>query len=584
MSKTIGIDLGTTFSVAAYIEKGKARVIPCSGGGNLIPSVVAFTEYGSPLVGRLARAQAVANPARTIASIKRWMGSNKKIEINAKMYTPQEISSFILRKVKKEAEAFLGQKVKKAVITVPAYFDDIQRQATMEAAFLIGLEVIRIINEPTAASLAYGLHKDDVHLILVWDLGGGTFDVSVLELGQGVFEVKAVNGNTHLGGDDWDRRIMDYLAEGFKKIHKIDLRQDRTALQRLKEASEKAKKDLSQKPITDIRIPFIAQDKELEASLSRAKFEELTEDLLEKMIGPTKQALKDAKLSPRDIDRVILVGGSTRMAAVQQLARELFGKEPYRDIDPDEVVALGAAIQAGVLAGKVSDVTLVDVTPLSLGIETTGGIFTKIIERNNSIPLTRSQIFTTAFDNQTQVDIHILQGERALAIDNISLGKFTLDNIPPARKGEPQIEVNFHIDANGILKVSAQDLHTENQKNVKLNSSKRLSQDKIKKMLEEAKVFAEKDEKRKEHIQVEIRAESMMASAQMFIEEEYEILYGFQRDELEKAILKIKTVLAQGKSKKIKLETDRLKKIIEAIYEEVKEKKRKREREPCIKI
>ncbi len=584
MSKTIGIDLGTTFSVAAYIENGKAKVIPSSEGGNLIPSVVAFTESGSQLAGRLAKAQAAANPARTITSIKRWMGSDKKIEIDGKIYTPQEISGLILRKVKKEAEAFLGQEVKKAVITVPAYFNDNQRQATMEAAVLTGLDVMRIINEPTAASLAYGLHKEDAHLILVWDLGGGTFDVSILELGQGVFEVKAVNGDTHLGGDDWDRRITDYLAEEFKKIHKIDLRENRIALQRLKEASEKAKKDLSQKPVTNIRIPFIAQDKELEASLIRAKFEELTKDLLEKMIGPTKQALKDAKLSPQDIDKVVLVGGSTRMPAVQKLARELFGKEPYMDIDPDEAVAIGAAIQAGILAGEVSDVTLVDITPLSLGIETIGGISTKIIERNNSIPVSQSQIFTTARNNQTQVDIHILQGERALAKDNISLGKFTLDNIPSARRGEPQIEVAFQIDANGILQVSALDLHTENQKSIRLSSSKRLSQDQINRMLEEAKIYTEEDEKSKEYIQIGIKAEGMMVSAQIIIEEGYEILDRFQKDELEKGILKIKTALAQGKGEEIKLETDRLKKLIEVIYDEVKEKKRKRETEPCLKI
>ncbi len=570
--------------MAAYIENGKAKVIPSSEGGNLIPSVVAFTESGSQLAGRLAKAQAAANPARTITSIKRWMGSDKKIEMDRKIFTPQEISGLILRKVKKEAEAFLGQDVKKAVITVPAYFNDNQRQATMEAAVLTGLDVMRIINEPTAASLAYGLHKEDAQLILVWDLGGGTFDVSILELGQGVFEAKAVNGDTHLGGDDWDQRITDYLAEEFKKIHKIDLRENKIALQRLKEASEKAKKDLSQKPVTNIKIPIIAQDKELEASLSRVKFEELTKDLLEKMIGPTKQALKDAKLSPQDIDKAVLVGGSTRMPAVQKLVRKLFGKEPYIDIDPDEAVAIGAAIQAGILAGEVSDVTLVDITPLSLGIETAGGISTKIIERNSSIPVSRSQVFTTARDNQPQVDIHILQGERALAKDNISLGKFTLDNIPSARRGEPQIEVAFQIDANGILKVSALDLHTENQKSIRLNSSKRLSQDQINRMLEEAKIYTEEDEKIKEYIQIGIKAEAMMASAQIIIEEGYEISGRFQKDELEKGILKIKTALAQGKGEEIKLETDRLKKLIEVIHDEIKEKKRKRETEPYLKI
>lgn len=573
MSKAIGIDLGTTFSVVAYIENGKASVIPSREGGNLVPSVVAFTEDGAQLVGKVARAQAVANPAWTIASIKRCMGSDKKIAVNGKIYTPQEISGLILRKVKKEAEEFLGQEVKKAVITVPAYFNDNQRQATIEAAILSGLEVMRIINEPTAASLAYGLHKEDAHHILVWDLGGGTFDVSILELGQGVFEVKAVSGNTYLGGDDWDQRIMDYLAEEFKKVYKIDVRKDRIGLQRLKEASEKAKKELSLKFVANIRIPFVAQEKDLETSLSRAKFEELSKDLLEKMIAPTKQALKDANLTPPDIDRVVFVGGSTRTPAVQQLARELFGKEPYRDINPDEVVAVGAAIQAGVLAGEMSDVTLVDVTSLSLGIETMAGIFTKIIDRNTSIPVSRSQIFTTAWDDQTQVDIHILQGERALALDNISLGKFALDNIPFARRGEPQIEVAFHIDSNGILQVSALDLHTENQKSIKLSSSKRLSQDQINKMLGEAKIHAEEDEKRKHNIRIGIKAESIIASAQMVRDESLEILDDFQMDEMEKAILKAKTALAQGKSEEIKMETNELRKLIRVIYDEIKSKK-----------
>lgn len=577
MSKAIGIDLGTTFSVVAFAEKGKVEVIPSSEGGNLIPSVVAFTEDGSQLVGRLARAQAVANPCQTIASVKRWMGSDKKMKINGKIYTPQEISSRILHKVKNEAEAFLGHEVKKVVITVPAYFNDNQRQATMEAAVLAGLDVMRIVNEPTAASLAYGLHNEDLHNILVWDLGGGTFDVSILELGQGVFEVKAVNGITHLGGDDWDQRIMDYLAEEFKKIHKIDVREERTPLQRLKEASEKAKKELSQKPITNIRIPFIAQDKDLEITLTREKFEEFTKDLLEKMIGPTEQALKDAKLTPKHIDRVVLVGGSTRMPAVQQLARKLFGREPYRDIDPDEVVAVGAAIHAGVLAGEVNEVTLVDVTPLSVGIETMGGIFTKIIERNSPIPNSRSQIFTTAYDNQTQVDVHILQGERALVIDNISLGKFTLDNLPFARRGEPQIEVTFHIDSNGILQVSALDLYTENQKSTRISSSRRLSQDQINKMLEEAKIHADEDERKKKHIQIGIRAENMIDNAQMVMEEGLDILDKFQMDEMEKAVLRVKQALAQGKGVEIKSETSELKKLIEIVYEEIKKRRSKKD-------
>ncbi len=570
MSKAIGIDLGTTFSVVAYVEDGKAKVIPSHEGGNLVPSVVAFTDEGAPLVGKVARAQAAANPARTIASIKRYMGSEKKIEVNGKIYTPQEISGLILRKVKKEAEAFLGQEVKKVVITVPAYFNDNQRQATMEAGLLAGMDVMRIINEPTAASLAYGLHKEDVHQILVWDLGGGTFDVSILDLGQGVFEVKAVNGNTHLGGDDWDQRILDYLADELKKIHKIDVKEDRMALQRLKEASEKAKKELSYRPVTNIRISFIAQGKDFETSLSRAKFEELTRNLLDKMIGPTKQALEDARLTPQDIDRVVFVGGSTRMPSVQQLARELFGKEPYREINPDEVVAVGAAIQSGVLQGDVKDVTLVDVTPLSLGIETMGGIFTRIIERNTAIPTSLGQLFTTARDNQTQVDIHIMQGERALASDNISLGKFTLNDIPLGRRGEPQIEVVFHIDTNGILQVSAVDLHTENQENIKLSSSKRFSQDQINKMLEDAKIHAENDEKRKEQVEVGIRAEGMIASSQMVLEESLEILDKCQMDEIERAIFEVKTALAQGKKEEIHSKTEELRKLTEAAHNEFK--------------
>jgi molecular chaperone DnaK len=567
--KAIGIDLGTTFSVAACLEKGKARVIPSSDGGNLFPSVVAFREDGSHLVGKLARAQAVANPVRTIASVKRLMGSDKKIEVNGKTYTPQEVSGLILRKVKKDIETFLGQKVKEAVIAVPAYFNDTQRQATMEAAILAGLKVMRIINEPTAASLAYGLQREEIHHILVWDLGGGTFDVSVLELGEGVYEVKAVNGDTHLGGDDWDWKILEYLAEKFEKTHKIDIREDEIALQRLKEASERAKIELSQKSSSNVRIPFIAHDKDLEASLSRTKFEELTKDLLERMIGPTRQALKDASLSAQDIDRAILVGGSSRMPAVQKLARQLFGNDPFRDINPDEVVAIGAAIQAGILAGEVNDITLVDVTPLSLGIETMGGIFTKIIERNTSIPVSRSQIFTTTDDNQTQVDIQILQGERALALDNISLGKFVLDNIPFARRGEARIEVTFHLDVNGILQVSASDLRTENQKSIRLSSSKRLSQDQIDKMLKEAKVHAEEDEKKREYIQYGIRADSMIASAQMVIKKGIEILDEFQTNEMEKAILRVKAALAQGKSEKIKAETDELKRITETAHEEI---------------
>jgi molecular chaperone DnaK len=572
MSKAIGIDLGTTFSVVAYAEKGKVKVIPSREGGSLIPSVVAFAEDGSQLVGKLARAQAVINPWQTISSIKRWMGEDKKIKLNGKIYSPQEISGFILKKVKKEAEEFLGQEVEKAVITVPAYFNDNQRQATIEAALLAGLGVMRIINEPTAASLAYGLHKEGIHYVLVWDLGGGTFDVSILELGQGVFEVKAVNGNTYLGGDDWDQRIMDYLAEEFIKIHKIDVRKDRMALQRLKEASERAKLELSNKLTANIRIPFIIKNKDLETALTREKFEELTIDLVKKMVPPTEQALRDAKLEPQDIHRVVLVGGSTRMPSIQQQAREIFGKEPCKNINPDEVVAIGAAIQAGILSGEIKKVILIDVTPLSLGIETMGGIFAKIIERNAPIPCTRNQIFTTAKDGQTQVDIHILQGERALASDNISLGTLALDNIPQAQRGEPQIEVTFQVDTNGILNISALDLHTENLKSIKLSSPKRLSQGQINKMLEEARIHAEADVRKKEQIQAGIRAESMISSAQTLMEENFETMDKSQMYQIEKAILRVKTALAKMVGKEINSKTQELKELMEVVYDEIQRK------------
>ncbi len=569
----VGIDLGTTFSLAAYAERDQVKVIPSSEGGNLIPSVVAFTEKGTLRVGKLAKAQAVGNPSQTVCSVKRLMGTNRKIKLNGNFYTPQELSGLILQKVKREAEAFIGREVKKAVITVPAYFNDNQRQATIEAASLAELEVMRIISEPTAASLAYGLHMEDIHHVLVWDLGGGTFDVSILELGQGVFEVKAVSGDTHLGGDDWDRKLTDYMAEEFKKIYNIDPREDGIALQRLKEAAERAKKELSYKRNTYIRVPFIIQDKDLEVNLARAKFEDLCKDLMERLVTFTFQALDDAKLKARDIDRIILVGGSIRMPAVQHLARNLFKKEPYLDLNPDEAVAIGAAIQAGVLAGEVNDVILVDVTPLSLGIETMGEIFTKIIERNTPIPISHGQIFTTARDNQTQVDIHVLQGERALAVDNISLGKFTLDNIPLARRGEPQIEVTFHIDSNGILKVSALDLHTDNATSMKLSSSNRLSRDQIHMMLEGAKIHKEDDARRKKIIQTGILAVGVIASAQMVLEEGFEVLDKLQSNQLEKGIMRVKKAMAEGKNGKIKAATNELKKMVKSSYDEINREK-----------
>ena len=566
MSKVIGIDLGTTFSIAAFMNNGKPEIIPNVEGGRLTPSVVAFTKGGGRLIGNFARTQAVTNPEHTISSIKRSMGTDKRIEIEGKKYSPQEISSLILRKVKEDAEDYLGEKIKKAVITVPAYFNDNQRQATIEAGALAGLEIMRIINEPTAASLSYGLHKQGIHNILVWDLGGGTFDVSILELGNGVFEVKAVGGNTHLGGDDWDQKIMNYLADRFEELHGVDVRKDSTALQRLKEASEKAKKDLSTKTSTNIKIPFIWQKENLQLTLTREQFEELTRDLLEKMIDPTNQTLSDAKLTPKQIDRVVLVGGSTRIPAVQRLAKELLEKEPFKDINPDEVVALGAAIQANILIGEIKDVVLIDVTPLSLGIETEGEIFAKIIERNTTIPVSRGQIFTTAKDNQTQVDIHVLQGERLLTSDNISLGKFELCDIPLCRRGEPQIEVTFHLDVNGILQINALDLHTDNEKNIQISSSCRLTKEQINKMVKEAQIHAKEDQNRKEEIQIGIRAESMIQAAQMVLEEGEDLIDKSDVNKIEKLILAIKSTLYKSDYKDGKTKINDLRKLIEIVY------------------
>jgi molecular chaperone DnaK len=470
MTKAIGIDLGTTYTLVAAIENDKPKIIPNAEGQPLTPSVVAFTAEGRPLVGQLARRQAAANPERTIFSIKRRMGSNYKVRIGEREYAPQEISSLILRKVKMDAEDYLGEKVERAVITVPAYFNDRQRQATKEAAILAGLDVIRIINEPTASALAYGLDREDIHTVLVWDLGGGTFDVSILQLEKGIFEVRAVSGNTWLGGDDYDQRVMDYLADRYRETYGFDFPGDGRAKQRLREAAERAKIDLSRESSTSIYIPFIGGDSgaptHLNATLTREKFQEITRDLLEKMIPPTKQALADAPMGPEDIDRVILVGGATRMPAVRELARQLLGKEPYQGINPDEVVALGAAIQAGMLLGFIDKAVLFDVLPLSLGIETQGGLFAKIIPRNTPLPASEARIFTTPTDNQTAVDIHVLQGERELAVDNISLGQFQLEGIPPLPRGTPKVEVSFDIDVDGIVHVSATDLLTENTRSL----------------------------------------------------------------------------------------------------------------------
>ena len=515
MSKVIGIDLGTTNSCVAVLEGGEPTVIANAEGARTTPSVVAFTKNGERLVGETAKRQAITNPDRTIASIKRHMGENYHVEIDGKQYTPQDISAMILAKLKADAESYLGEKVTEAVITVPAYFSDAQKQATKDAGKIAGLDVKRIINEPTAASLAYGLDKaEGSHKILVYDLGGGTFDVSVLELGGGVFEVLATNGDTHLGGDDFDNKIMDFLADSFQKEHGVDLRQDNMALQRLKEAAEKAKKELSSAQTTKINLPFITVTADgplhLDMDLTRARFDQLTSDLVERSIEPMNKAMRDAGVTSADLDKVILVGGSTRIPAVQAAVQRVTGKEPFKGINPDECVAVGASIQAGVLTGEVNDVLLLDVTPLSLSIETLGGIATKLIERNTTIPTKKSQIFSTAADNQTTVDIHVLQGEREMASDNITLGRFQLSGIAPAPRGIPQSEVTFDIDANGIVNGSAKDLGTGKEQKITITSSTKLSEDEINEKIKEAERYAEEDKKHKEEIETKNQAEGMI--------------------------------------------------------------------------
>ncbi len=514
MAKIIGIDLGTTNSCVAVMEGGEPTVIPNPEGARTTPSVVAFTKDGERLIGQIAKRQAVTNPDRTIISIKREMGTSHKETIDSKSYTPQEISAMILQKLKSDAEAYLGETVSQAVITVPAYFSDSQRQATKDAGRIAGLEVLRIINEPTAASLAYGLDKEGTQKIFVYDLGGGTFDVSLLEIGDGVFEVLATNGNNRLGGDDFDERVINHIADTFKRENGIDLRQDKMAYQRLKEAAEKAKIDLSGVVSTNINLPFITSDatgpKHLDMTLTRAKFDEITADLVAKTTEPMTKALKDAGLSASQIDKVILVGGSTRIPAVQEAVKKITGKEPFKGINPDECVAVGAAIQAGVLGGEVKDVLLLDVTPLSLGLETEGHIFTRLIDRNTTIPTTKSQVFSTAADGQTSVEIHILQGERPMAYDNKTLGRFQLTGIPSAPRGVPQIEVTFNIDRNGIVNVSAKDKGTNNEQKITITASTNLSEDEINQRVKEAEQFAEQDKSRKEEVEVQNRADTLI--------------------------------------------------------------------------
>lgn len=549
MSKIIGIDLGTTNSCVAVMEGGEPTVIPNPEGRRTTPSVVAFKKDGERLVGDGAKRQAITNPDKTISSIKRDMGTDRKVDIDGKQYTPQEISAMILQKLKSDAESYLGETVSKAVITVPAYFSDAQRQATKDAGKIAGLEVLRIINEPTAAALAYGLEKDVDQKVMVYDLGGGTFDVSILDIADGVFEVLATSGNNRLGGDDFDEKIMNYLADEFKKENGIDLRNDKMALQRLKEAAEKAKIELSGMTTTNVNLPFITADasgpKHLDITITRAQFDTLTADLVEKTMGPSRRALSDAGLQPNQIDKVLLVGGSSRIPAVQEAVKKLIGKEPHKGINPDECVAIGAAIQAGVLAGDVEDIVLLDVTPLSLGIETMGGVFTKLIERNTTIPTQKSNIFSTAADGQTSVEVHVLQGEREMAADNKTLGRFSLTDIPPAPRGVPQIEVSFDIDANGIVNVKAKDLGTGKEQAITITASSNLSDADIEKAVKEAEQYAAEDKKKKEEVEVRNAADSMVYQT-------------------EKTLGEVGDKITEDEKKGIQDEVDKLKELLKA--------------------
>lgn len=575
MGKIIGIDLGTTNSCVAVLEGGEPTVIANAEGNRTTPSIVAFTKEGERLVGQVAKRQAVVNSERTIMSIKREMGTNYTVDIDGKKYSPQEISAMILSKLKADAEAYLGEKVTQAVITVPAYFSDSQRQATKDAGKIAGLEVLRIINEPTAAALAYGLDKGENknQKVLIYDLGGGTFDVSILEIGDGVFEVLSTNGNTRLGGDDFDNKIIEYLVNEFKKSNGIDLSTDKMAMQRLKEAAEKAKIELSSTMKTNINLPFITADatgpKHLDIDLTRQKFDALTENLVKATMEPTNKALQDAGLTVNDINRVILVGGSTRIPAVCEAVKNLIGKEPYKGINPDECVAIGAAIQAGVLGGEVKNVLLLDVTPLSLGIETLGGVFTKLIERNTTIPTSKSQIFSTAADNQTSVDIHVLQGEREMARDNKTLGSFSLTGIPPARRGIPQIEVKFDIDANGIVHVTATDLGTKKEQSVTITSSTNLSEADIEKAIKDAEQYAEEDKKRKEEVDAKNGLDQMIFTIENFLSENGDKVDAADKATLEDEVKKAKDVLAKGDKEEIKKTTDDLAKVSSGIFQKM---------------